>query len=137
MKNHEKRTNHERYAARMSRLRSATVEPVLETLINLLGMKRVNTRGIGGAEKHVLMAPMYYNLQKLLRFKPKQSGAIAIKMQAKTESFVVQFVYHYQRKKLIFCRKSVNYTKPLRRCRIICFDKIVVVPNQKKSTFVP
>ena len=92
MKNHEKRTRNERYAARMSCLRSATVEPVLGTLINFMGMKRVNTKGISGAEKHVLMAAMCYNLQKLLRFRKLNTVAIAIKKQADTDIFTGKFL---------------------------------------------
>gem|GEM_PF-123452 len=91
MKNHEKRKRNERYAARMSRLRSATVEPVLGTLINFLGMKRVNARGIAAAEKHVLMASLCYNLKKLLKFKPRSVETVAIKVQAKIENFAEKF----------------------------------------------
>ena len=57
------------YAKRISRIRSKTVEPVLGTLINYLNMKRVNTRGIKQANKHVMMAALCYNLKKLLNFK--------------------------------------------------------------------
>jgi hypothetical protein len=57
------------YAKRMSKIRSKTVEPVLGTLINYLNMKRVNTRGIKQANKHVMMAALCYNLKKLLNFK--------------------------------------------------------------------
>ncbi|MCL2028727.1 MAG: hypothetical protein FWG79_09635 [Bacteroidales bacterium] len=34
-------------------------------------MKKVNTRGIAQAEKHVLMASLCYNLKKLLKSKSK------------------------------------------------------------------
>ena len=78
---HEKLTNNERYAKRMRRLRSSTVEPVLGTLINFLGMKKVNTRGIAQAEKHVLMASLCYNLKKMLKFKPKKAEIAAISLQ--------------------------------------------------------
>ena len=37
----------------MMRQRSSTVEPVLGTLINLTGMRRIYTRGINGANKQV------------------------------------------------------------------------------------
>jgi len=57
------------YAKRVSRIRSKTVEPVLGTLINFLNMKRVNTRGIKQANKHVMMAALCYNLKKILNFK--------------------------------------------------------------------
>ena len=52
-----------------------------------MGMKRVNTKGIAGAEKHVLMASMCYNLQKLLKFKKLNPDAKTITMQTKIESF--------------------------------------------------
>lgn len=58
-------------ARAMSRMRSRTVEPVLGTLINFMNMKRVNTRGIKLANKHIIMAALCYNLQKLLKFNPK------------------------------------------------------------------
>ena len=52
----------------MKKLRSSTVEPVLVTLVNYLGMRRVNTRGIGQANQCMLMAAVAYNLKKLLKF---------------------------------------------------------------------
>jgi hypothetical protein len=36
--------------------------------INFLNMKRVNTRGIRQANKHVLMAALCYNLKKYMKF---------------------------------------------------------------------
>ena len=53
---------------RMKKIRQATVEPVLGTLINFLGMKRVNARGINQANKHVLMAAIAYNLKKYMNY---------------------------------------------------------------------
>lgn len=53
---------------RMMKLRQSTVEPVLGTLINFLGMKRVNTIGIKQAGKCMLMAALAYNLKKLLKY---------------------------------------------------------------------
>jgi len=64
-------------ARTMSRIRSRTVEPVLGTLINHRNMKRVNTRGITQANKHVLMAALSYNLKKLLDFMQRRVKAIA------------------------------------------------------------
>ena len=60
------------YAKRIKKKRSSTVEPVLGTLINFLNMKRVNTRGIRQANKHVLMAALAYNLKKYLNFKDRK-----------------------------------------------------------------
>ncbi len=55
-------------AKRMKKLRSSTVEPVLGTLVNYLGVRRINTRGIEQANKCMLMAAIAYNLKKLLKF---------------------------------------------------------------------
>ena len=57
---HKKLTENKAYAKRLFRIRSSTVEPVLGTLINYLNMRRVNTRGIEMANKHVLMAALVY-----------------------------------------------------------------------------
>ena len=57
-KMHQKLTQNPDYAKKMVRTRSKTVEPVLGTLINFTNMKRVNTRGIKNANKHVLMASL-------------------------------------------------------------------------------
>jgi transposase len=61
------------YARKISKIRSSTVEPVLGTLINFLNMKRVNTRGINLATKHVLMAALCYNLKKYMRFQGRKA----------------------------------------------------------------
>ena len=53
----------------MMKLRSCTVEPVLGTLVNFLGMKKVNTLGIKQANKCAVMAALAYNLKKLLKHK--------------------------------------------------------------------
>ncbi len=53
------------------KLRSSTVEPVLGTLINFTGMRRIWTRGIEQANKFMLGAAIAYNLKKWLNYKPK------------------------------------------------------------------
>lgn len=53
---------------RMMKLRQSTVEPVLGTLINFLGMRRVSTIGIQQADKCMLMAALAYNIKKMLKF---------------------------------------------------------------------
>ncbi|QCR21473.1 DDE transposase [Pontibacter sp. SGAir0037] len=62
-----------RWGRRMKGLRQATVEPVLGTLLNFMGMGKINTRGLEVANKGMIMAAAAYNLQKLLRFTPKRS----------------------------------------------------------------
>jgi transposase len=59
-------------AKRMKKLRSSTVEPVLGTLINFTGMRRIWTRGIAGARKFMLMAAVAYNLKKWMKFKKRE-----------------------------------------------------------------
>jgi hypothetical protein len=72
-------------AKQMKKLRQSTVEPVLGTLVNFLGMKRVNTRGLPLANKCMLMAATCYNLKKLLNFKVPKVNAAVIKVLKKTE----------------------------------------------------
>ena len=74
---HRKLTQNATYAKKMVRVRSKTVEPVIGTLVNFTNMRRVNTRGIKNANKHVLMASLTYNLKKYLRFTIKKSSILA------------------------------------------------------------
>ena len=74
---HQKLTQNEKYAKKMVRVRSKTVEPVIGTLVNFTNMKRVNTRGIKNANKHVLMASLTYNLKKYMRFTIKKPSILA------------------------------------------------------------
>ena len=53
--------------------RQSTVEPVIGTLVNYLGMKRVNTKGLLQANKCLTMAAVAYNLKKLLKFTTRKS----------------------------------------------------------------
>jgi hypothetical protein len=48
---------------KMRRLRSSTVEPVLGTLVNFTAMRQVCTKGIGLANKCMIMAAVAYNLK--------------------------------------------------------------------------
>ena len=54
-------------AKRLMKVRQGTVEPVIGTLVNYLGMKRVNTKGVVQANKCLTMAAVAYNLKKLLK----------------------------------------------------------------------
>jgi transposase len=69
-----------KYAKRMKKIRSSTVEPVLGTLVNFLAMRRVNTRGLKGAGKCMLMAAVAYNLKKLMKFKSPEVIAMTKKI---------------------------------------------------------
>jgi hypothetical protein len=82
-----------KYAKKMVKVRSKTVEPVIGTLVNFTNMKRVNTRGIKNANKHVLMASLTYNLKKYLRFITKKPSILAQVLslkQGKNFAFVKQ-----------------------------------------------
>lgn len=65
---HEKLNRDRNYTRMLTKRRSSTVEPVLGTLINHHNMKRINSRGMAQANKHVLMAALTYNLKKYLKF---------------------------------------------------------------------
>jgi radical SAM protein with 4Fe4S-binding SPASM domain len=84
------------YAKKLSRIRSRTVEPVLGTLINFLNMRRVNTRGISLASKHVMMSAISYNLKKYLKFISKkvgtQASAVCIERLTKAKTLFFRFI---------------------------------------------
>jgi len=58
-------------AKRLMKKRQSTVEPVIGTLTNFLGMKKVNTKGLAQANKCVTIAGAAYNLKKLLNYRSK------------------------------------------------------------------
>jgi hypothetical protein len=70
-------------------------------------MKRMNTRGIKNANKHVLMAAISYNLHKLMRFLAKhnkikeQAMQIAQKMEINTIKSLFLHLY--------FMKTTTNY----------------------------
>ena len=55
-------------AARQMRIRQSTVEPVIGTLVEYLGIKKVNSRGLGQANKCLTMAAVAYNIKKLIKY---------------------------------------------------------------------
>ncbi|QTE36966.1 IS1182 family transposase [Mucilaginibacter gossypii] len=65
-----KRLN-EAYGKQMMVIRKSTVEPVIGTLVEYLGMRKVNTIGIELANKCMLMAGIAYNLKKLIKYEGK------------------------------------------------------------------
>lgn len=67
-------------ARALKKVRQSTVEPVLGTLTNFLAMRKVNTRGIEQAQKHVLMACIAYNLKKYINYLSKQRHTAVAKM---------------------------------------------------------
>ncbi len=66
-----------RKGKKMRKIRQSTVEPVLGSLINFTGMKRVNTKGLKEANKCMVMAAIAYNFKKLMKFKKNDLVASA------------------------------------------------------------
>lgn len=62
---------------RMKKQRQSTVEPVFGTLINFMGMRKVNTLGIANANKVMIMAGIAYNIKKYLKFTARNAAAKA------------------------------------------------------------
>ncbi|MFD2960636.1 transposase, partial [Olivibacter jilunii] len=81
-----------RKAKILMKKRQSTVEPVIGTLVNYLGMKRVNTKGLAQANKCLTMAAIAYNLKKMLKFSPKKriDKLKRIKLAGKR---LVQFIF--------------------------------------------
>lgn len=69
------------YAKRMKKHRQSTVEPVLGTLINFMGMRRIWTRGIKNANKFMLGAAIAYNLKKWLNYKEQKRKTLAMALK--------------------------------------------------------
>ena len=114
---HQKLLDEKEYSKRLFRSRSSTVEPVLGTLINQLAMKRVNTRGIALATKHVLMASLTYNLKKYLKFNHKRYAAnFMVKFPEiraiidNSVTFLSMFIFHLQNRS---CFQKHMLIKPI------------------------
>jgi transposase len=62
---------HERMQTKKAKIlmkkRQSTVEPVIGTLVNYLGMRKVNTIGLAQANKCMMLSAVAYNLKKLLK----------------------------------------------------------------------
>jgi len=70
-----------RIGRRMKSLRQSTVEPVFGTLIEHLGMRKMNTIGIRQANKNMLMAAVAYNMKKYMNYDKKMISLAAIKVK--------------------------------------------------------
>jgi transposase len=88
---HQKLTQNPSYTKRISKIRSRTVEPVLGTLVNFFNMRRINSRGMAQATKHVMMAALTYNLKKYLNFNRKKTQTKIESLQKGLNSFKNSF----------------------------------------------
>ena len=114
---HQKLTQNPAYAKKMVRVRSKTVEPVIGTLVNFTSMKRVNTRGIKNANKHVLMAALTYNLKKYLKFivkKPTLQVQEMLLKQSKVNTLLKTYFYEVKTRFLGY----YNFSKPEQNIKI-------------------
>jgi transposase len=93
---HQKLTSNPAYTKKLSKIRSRTVEPVLGTLINFLNMRRLNSRGMASANKHVLLSAMCYNLKKLMKFNREKVKIVAKSLQ-KPSLIAGEFLFFIKR----------------------------------------
>jgi transposase len=72
-----------RRGKRMKKLRQRTVEPVLGSLVEYTGLRKINVRGKAGAHKVMLMAAIAFNVKKYMKFITKSTlgQAIALKVE--------------------------------------------------------
>ncbi|MEJ7913882.1 MAG: transposase, partial [Chitinophagaceae bacterium] len=92
------------YARKMKKLRQATVEPVLGTLINFMGIRRIWTRGLKSANKFMIGAAIAYNLKKWPNYmeQKRKTTVVGIKRGQKAFAFCLAavrcFIDHYNYK---------------------------------------
>jgi transposase len=75
-------------AKSMMKLRQSTVEPVIGTLVNFLGIKRVNTKGLEQANKCLIMAAIAYNLKKAMKNKVKSRSERIVKLRSSIKALI-------------------------------------------------
>jgi hypothetical protein len=66
--------------------RMSTVEPVFGTLINFLGMRKVNTLGKAGAHECILQAVCAFNPKKLLKYDKKPIKTMTRHLEIQTQT---------------------------------------------------
>ena len=101
-------------AKRMMRLRSSTVEPVLGSLINFTGMRRIYTRGIKSANKFMLAAAIAYNLKKLLKWNAPKRISVCSRLEISlilTKGWVLSTIFVVRR--YVYRHNSRNIFQPL------------------------
>lgn len=70
-----------RKASILMKKRQSTVEPVIGTLVNYLGIKKVYSRGLPQVNKCMTMAAVAYNLKKMLKHKSRSIKKNVIKLK--------------------------------------------------------
>ena len=98
-------------AKRLKKQRSSTVEPVLGTLINFTGMRRVWTRGIKNANKFMIGAATAYNLKKWLKYNAKKVN-VQVQLLTPPEKFAKKEILNHflcSIANLLFETKKLNH----------------------------
>ena len=80
------------YAKKMKKLRQSTVEPVLGTLINFMGVRRIWTRGLKAANKFMIGAAIAYNLKKWLSYKERKIEIAVMEIKMTKEGLCFFFL---------------------------------------------
>ena len=93
--------------------RQATVEPVIGTLVNYMGMKKVNTKGLDQANKCMTLSAAAYNIKKLLKHKSilMETKTYAMKkaLQAAINCFLSYFKPVFRRTRFLNFRPTMKY----------------------------
>ena len=72
---------------RMRKIRQSTVEPVIGTLVNYTGMRKISSRGIEQANKCMMMAAAAYNLKKMMKWTSKKLNTAVKAMETAIEKY--------------------------------------------------
>lgn len=72
-------------------------------------MRRLHTRGMSSANKHVLLSAMCYNLKKLLKF-TRQNRQIQIKEKAILAELLIDVQKEQMQNRLMITTASINPT---------------------------
>lgn len=85
--------------------RQSTVEPVIGSLVNYHGMKKVNTKGLVQANKCLTMVAIAYNLKKMLQYKSKITQSNVAQLQKCLHNAYLTLMHYICRpytKKILF-----------------------------------
>jgi transposase len=70
---------------RMRKIRQSTVEPVIGSLVNYTGMRKISSRGIEQASKCMIMAAVAYNLKKMMKWTSKKLNTAVMEIKTGAE----------------------------------------------------
>ena len=77
--------------------RQSTVEPVIASLVDNHGIKKVNSRGLAQANKCLTMAAIAYNIKKLLNHRPKRIRENINELQKEINNAICRFMIAIER----------------------------------------